>query len=312
MIARLRAQEKLDTARLTALDRNVELMLSQFTRVLDLYTNDNVGTKSAVESAERSYNNAVDQAAVLRRGVELYPAQIREAESSLRSSRAMLARAEYDAERCELRVPFAARVTSVDVERGQVVSMGVPTLTLADDAVLEIQVPLDSRDAREWLKFDTQGSPDTAWFRKLVPVECVIRWTESRDAHVWQGDLHRVVRFEPETRTVTVAIRVTAGQARSGPGALPLTDGMFCHVEIPGRPLENVFRVPRASVTFENTVYGAVDDRLRTLPVSVARVAGDHAYIASGLSEGDRIITTRLAAPLENSLLSVTLRDEGK
>lgn len=312
VIARLKAQEKLDSARLAALDRNEELMQSQYQRLLNLYTNDNVGTKSAVESAEQSYNNALDQAAILRRSVELYPVQIREADSSLQSAEAMLSRVEYDVERCEIRVPFVARVKAVDVESGQVVSMGNPVLTLADDAVLEIQVPLDSRDAREWLKFEQQASTSTAWFQRLKPAECVIRWTESRETHAWTGELHRVVRFEPETRTLSVAIRVTTEQALSGtPDALPLTEGMFCHVEIPGRPLENVFRVPRTAVSFENTVYAAVDNRLRTIPVSVARVDGDHAYIDSGLSEGDVVITTRLSAPLENSLLSLTAGDEG-
>jgi len=312
-IARLRTQEQLDSARLLTLDRNEELMRSQFERVLNLYTNDSVGTKAAVESAERSYNNAVDQAAILRRSVELYPVQIREAQSALQSARAMLVRAEYDVERCEVRVPFDARVTSVNLEPDQVVPMGNPVLTLANDAVLEIQVPLDSRDAREWLKFDHQAESRTAWFHKLTPVECVIRWTESRETHAWKGELHRVVRFDPETRTLSVAIRVTAEQALTGsPGALPLTEGMFCHVEIPGRPLENVFRVPRTAVSFENTVFVDVNGRLRTTPVSVARVAGESAYISSGISEGDRVIITRLAAPLENSLLSVALREKEK
>ena len=312
-IARLRTQEELDSARLSALNRNEELMRSQFERVLNLYTNDNVGTKVAVESAERSYNNAINQAAILRRSVELYPLQIREAESALQSARAMRVRAEYDVDRCEVRVPFAARVKDAGIESGQVIAIGSPVLTLADDAVLEIQVPLDSRDARDCLKFNEQSNRRTAWFHKLTPLECIIRWTESRATHVWRGVLHRVVRFDPETRTLTVAIRVTAEQALSGTSdALPLTEGMFCHVEIPGRPLENVFRVPRTAVSFENTVYVEVNGRLRTTSVNVARVAGEFAYISSGISGGDRIITTRLAAPLENSLLSVTLHEEEK
>jgi len=311
-IARLQTQQKLDSARLATLDRNEQLMKKQYERVLDLYTNDNVGTKSAVETSERSYNNSVDQAAILRRSVELYHVQIREAESSLQSAKAMLNRAEYDVERCQVSVPFEARVTAVNLEPGQVVPMGNPVLTLADDTILEVQVPLDSRDAREWLMFEERESARSAWFSNLFPVECVIRWTESSETHVWNGDLHRVVRFEPETRTLTVAIRVTAEQALAGcPQTLPLTEGMFCHVEIPGRPLDNVFRVPRAAVSFENTVYAEVNGRLRTVPVFVTRVAGDYAYIASGLTDGDRIITTRLAAPLENSLLSVKLHDEG-
>jgi hypothetical protein len=37
----------------------------------------------------------------------------------------------------------------------------------------------------------------------------------------------------------------------------------------------------------------------------VARVDGDDAYITGGLSNGDRVIVTRLVDPLENSLLEI-------
>jgi hypothetical protein len=103
-----------------------------------------------------------------------------------------------------------------------------------------------------------------------------------------------------------VAVRLDAGDAAAGSrGAMPLVEGMFCSVQIPGRTLTGVFRLPRQAVSFENTVYTVVDNRLKTVSVNVARLEGDFAYIAEGLNPGDTVVTTRLIDPLENTLLEI-------
>jgi len=173
-------------------------------------------------------------------------------------------------------------------------------------------VPLDSRDARQWLRFRKGGSNgETGWFNDLEPARCTIRWTEGREGHVWHAQLHRVVKFDQQTRTLTVAIRIEAQQALSeDPEALPLVEGMFCAVEIPGRAMQGVIRLPRWAVSFENTVYVSSDSRLKTVSVEVARVQGDEAFVSRGLAPGDVVVVTRLIDPLENSLLELTFLEE--
>ena len=41
------------------------------------------------------------------------------------------------------------------------------------------------------------------------------------------------------------------------------------------------------------------------MTIEVARVENDFAYITDGLKEGDKVITTRLVDPLENTLLQI-------
>ncbi|MBC2743713.1 MAG: hypothetical protein HGJ93_11875 [Desulfosarcina sp.] len=195
------------------------------------------------------------------------------------------------------------------MEAGQFVSPGQNILTLADDTLLEIQVPLDSRDARNWLQFETPASDrlPTAWFANLKPVECTIRWTEDKTGSVWTGILNRVVKFDQQTRTLTVAVRVTAESAMgNGNRALPLVEGMFCTIEIPGRTMHNVYRLPRQAVSFENKVYLAnADGRLKTVDVTVERIEGEYVYVGRGLNPGDTVILTRLIDPLEKALLEI-------
>ena len=306
-IERLKKQLTIDRQRLQTLERSRELSRSEFQRLKKLYEDDMVGTRSGVEAAERAYNAAVDQAAQLAQAVALYPLQIREAENSLAAAHARREAAAVRLERCRVAAPFRGRVRQATIEAGQYVSPGQQVLTLADDSILEIRVPLDSRDAQRWLPFGTPEKASDAWFGSLPALACTLRWTEAPATHFWRGTLDRVVAFDPQTRTVEVAVRVAAADAirGGGNGQLPLVEGMFCQVEIPGRILAGVFRLPRHVVSFENTVYVAEGNRLRTVDVTVARTQGEEALISEGLQAGQQVIVTRLVDPLENSLLTI-------
>ncbi len=309
-LQRLRKQYAIDKDRLKTIERNRDLAKAEFERINDLFLNHSVGTRSGVDRAEQAYNAALDQSDQMAQSVAVFPIRIKETQSSLAGAEARLQKAEANLERCRVSAPFTGRLTQAAVEMGQYVAPGQTLVTIADDTVLEIQVPLDSRDVRQWLQFKNAGSSTAgAWFGQPDAVTCKIRWTEDKQGHVWKGDLHRVVTFDQKTRTVTVAVRVEASDARSENKGLPLVEGMFCEVEIPGRTLEGAYQVPRAAVSFKNTVFTATkEQRLKTIDVKVARVDNDFAYITGGLSDGDRVITTRLVDPLENALLEILNR----
>jgi RND family efflux transporter MFP subunit len=310
-IERIKQQQEIDQQRLKTLERNRELARKEYERSRRLLEEDNVGTRAGVEKAEQAYNSAVDMAAQLARAVELYPTQIQESQSGLESAKARLELARTRLDRCIVEAPFTGRLEEVKLEKDQYVTPGLPALTLADDSLLEIQVPLDSREAQKWLRFKPRdGNNGDAWFSRPLPVKCTVRWTEDPGGHTWRGTLHRVVRFDRQTRTLTVAVRVEGEDALSSDSDdLPLVDGMFCSVEIPGRDLENVFRLPRWAVSFENTTYRVTEEsRLETVDVEVARTQGNSVIVSKGLQPGDVVVTTRLVDPLEGTLLNYTLQ----
>lgn len=308
-VARIKKQFAIDRQRLKTLERNALLARTEFDRIRQLFEVDRVGTSSGMDQAERNYNTTSDQADQMAQAVSLYPLQIKEAQSSLASAAARLSMAETSLSRCTVKAPFDARIKSVSMETGQYVSPGQNVLTLADDTVLEIQVSLDSRDARSWLQFETPTTDrlPTAWFATLKPVECAIRWTEDKTGSAWTGILNRVVKFDQQTRTLNVAIRVTADSAKGkGNRVLPLVEGMFCTVDIPGRTMRDVYRLPRQAVSFENRIYlASAEGRLKTVDVTVARIEGEFVFVDQGLNPGDTVILTRLIDPLENALLDI-------
>ncbi len=310
-ISLLKKQYENDQSRVDTLRRTRDLAEIEFQRDKELFEKHKVGTEAMLHMSEVNANQADDTFDMVKNAISLYPLRIQEAETGRRAAESALEQAMVALERTNVRAPFTGRVRMAQVEVGQVVAPGTPAVTLANDATLEISVPLDSREAGAWLAFEeTQSSDDKAWFSTVKQVPCQIRWTEAPEKNQWTGTLVRVERFDPTTRMVTVAIRVTGEEALSKNGGLPLVDGMFCTVDIPGKMMREVFRLPRWAVTFDSEVYIAnAESRLERRLVEVARSDGDEVYVSSGLETGDLVIVTRLVSPLPDSLLEYTLEE---
>ncbi len=298
-IERLKKEHETDKKRLKTIKRNKELALAEFNRLKKLYYKDKVGTKSGVERAEQSANTAADLFDQLKEKIDVYPIIMAETRAALESAKAFCVNAKANLERCCVKSPFNARIKDVSLELSQYVTPAMRVLTLADDSVLEIWVPLDSLEVKKWLGFGEFNG----WFSNIRHVACKIMWTEDPDRNIFEGILHRVVKFDPKTRTITVAVRLKKKTA--GENIFPLVEGMFCSVEIPGKLIKNAIRLPRWSVSFENTVFMAKNGHLKTIPVKVAWVDGEDAIISQGIKKGDKVIITRLVNPLENSLLKI-------
>ena len=296
-------QLELDSKRLKIIERNKDLARADYERQRNLFNKQKIGSLSDVEKIEQGYNTVFDQAAQLAKIIALYPLQIQEVENSLTAAKSRLTSAERNLARCDVKAPFTGRLAEVSIETGQYVTPGQPVLTLADDSALEIPVPIDAVEARKWLRF-RPGKTDS-WLQDVEPVECEIRWTGD-NSNVWNGHLHRVIKFDTTTRTVTMAVRINTYQIDIfKEHRLPLIEGMFCKVSIPGRILTDVYRLPIWAVSYKNTVFMVNNGRLHTTRVEVEHSQNDEIFVSKGLKEGDQVITTRLVEPLENSLLTI-------
>ncbi len=318
-VERLKKQYAMDTERLETFERSRDLAKADFERAFRLYSRDNIESQSLVDAKEIAYNTAKDQYALFAQSLELFPLRILEGEGNLGATRAKLDKAEADLERTVVVAPVDVRVKTVNLEKYQYLTPSSVVMTLADDSVLEITVPINGSEARKWLRFDEKKSLDErAWFNELTRVPVEIAWTEAQNEHKWRGLLHRVARFDQQTRTLAVVVRVESADAVSPKaGNLPLVEGMFCRIQIPGRTVERVVKLPAEAVSFDReasgyrTVYTAVKDpetgevRLKSKAVKESHIAGEYVYVAQGLEEGDLVITTRLINPLENVLLEL-------
>jgi len=298
-ISRLTVEFKNDRNRLDSVKRNTQLAKAEFLRLEQLYTKEQVGTLTGVESSEQSYNSLLDNEKTLVKNIELYPLDIAQAQANLSEAKADLATARLNVKRCVIKAPFTGRIKEKSIEKGMYITIGTTALTLVDDSTLEILVPLSDKDAFEILniKKDSYGS-----YSGLAQRECFIQPMAGNLSGRIAGSIDRVVKYDSDSRTLYLAIQVD-GRAKSNTG-IPLMDGMFCKVGIKGSFVHNIVKIPSSSLNQNNTVFLSRKNRLKTLLVNVVMEDGDTTYISADFADQDQIITSQLMNPIENQKLS--------
>lgn len=302
-LERLKHEQSNAHTRAEAMEQTAQLSERSLERAKQMMEK-GIGAPSDVDVTESSTVEARSQRDLARQEAETFPVRIREVAAALDAARAAVDTARQSLERTEVKAPFSGRIAGKQIDLGQFVAAGMEVAQLADDTVLEITLPLESREARAWLQFEDSVPENAGWFPPVQQVDCSIRWTEDPQGSVWTGRLDRIANYDPASRTVQAVAAYTPGEHDE---AFPLVAGMFCRVDIPGRALEGVFRLPHEAVTFDDHVYTVADGRLKAAPVVVAREEGAFTYVREGIAPGDTVVVTRLVDALDNTLLQVDM-----
>lgn len=308
-IRQLQTSQDRDRDRLAAVQKNTRLAKAEYTRLKTLYDTDRVGTLSDVETAEQDYNSLLDTEKALKKTIALYPLQIEEARQDLAREQAELKTAELNLARCTIPAPFSGRIRSESIELGTYITTGTTALTLADDSTLEIQVPVSDRDAFEILAL-RQGSD--GWFSGLDQISCRIETVTGQAFATLSPRIHRAVKYDADSRTLYLAVRTQSGgssersDSSDSSDSVPLLDGMFCRVFLTGTSVAEAVKIPVSALNADDTVYLARNRQLKTLAVDRVMADGDDIYVSGDFRTGDRVITTRLTNPIENTALELS------
>ena len=224
--------------------------------------------------------------------------QIAQAQAELHAAQATLDMANLNLKRTVLSVPFNGRIAEESIDIGQYVTTGQPIATVYSTEVVEIVVPLEDRDLAWFNVIDRPNSHDSQKNGRYGSKVDVIadfagqRWK-------WQGNVVRTHgRLDPGTHMVKVVVEVQDPFETAGDKP-PLTPGMFVRIEIKGKKLMNVVRLPRYTVHNGNQIWIAKGDELRIREVTIDRTDSEYAYITSGIAEGELIVTSPIDAVTE-------------
>jgi RND family efflux transporter MFP subunit len=212
------------------------------------------------------------------------------AEAALKSAEAALRKAELDLERTTIEAPFNLVMVSKQVDPGALVSSQTPLAVVAgtDEYYINLTLP---QDRLQWLNLpsDTNASPAKAS-------------VYSEDG-VWQGILIRV-KPQLETQGRLAQLLVSVPDPLRKPET-PLMLGSYVRVQLEGRILNDVFVLPRRLIRENSAVWVlGSDNRLAIKPVRVLWSDRNISVISQGITPGDKLITTDLAAPVEGMLLN--------
>lgn len=232
------------------------------------------------------------------RALVLREPQEQSARAQVESARAAVDQAELDLERTDIAAPFDAQILTRNVNIGSQVAPGdnLARLVGLNTYWVEATVPLSKL---RWLSFpDEPGEKGSE-----VRVRNRAAWPEG----VYRtGYLYKVIgELEEQTRLarVLVAVEDPLARNRDSEDVPGLMIGSYVEARMEAGELAGVFRLERDYVRKDDTVWVMEDERLSIRDVRIVFRDSEYAYIAEGLSEGERIVTTSLTTVSEGARL---------
>lgn len=241
------------------------------------------------------------------RGLVLREPQLEKARADLEAARVALEAAELDLSRTRLKAPFDCVVLSESVELGSVVSTSTVVAELAgtERFWVELAVPVDEL---RWIELP--GPDGEAGSEVLL-----------RDEAAWAPGRFRaghVVRFlgdvDEESRMARLLVAVDDPFAREPENRDEprLLLNSYVRAQILGRTVPGAVAVSREHIRQGDTVWIMdEEERLDVREVSIVWRGPERVLIQEGVDEGERLVTTRMSAPVDGMSLRTLQGSEG-
>ncbi len=216
------------------------------------------------------------------------------------------ARAEYKAaqlnlDRTTIRAPFPGRVRERIAGVGQYVAPGAQLGRIFSTDVAEIRLALTDNDlAKLGLPIAFSESNDEPG--PAVAMTAMI----AGKVHSWRGRIARTEgSIDAATRQVIAIAVVDDPYGKGSDNGTPLAMGLFVEASIIGKPYDNAIVLPRSALYGRDTVYTiAADDTLVEHTVDIVSTDRDTITIASGIEDGDRVVTSPLRGASQGDKVS--------
>lgn len=224
--------------------------------------------------------------------------QLNTAQSRVEAAEAAVRRAELDLERTRIHAPFAAHIINREANVGSQVSAGdsLGKLVGIKHYWVEAAVPVSNL---RWIDFsEERGSTGSN-----VRIRNRTAWPEGsfREAGV-----HRLIgELEAQTRLARVLLTVAdpLSHEPESAGLPPLMIGSFVEARIAGRPIRDVIRIDLDHVRQDDTIWIDENGELKIRDLEIVFRDDKYAYVRSGLSIEDQVITTNLATVFDGAAL---------
>ena len=250
-----------------------------------------------------------DDASELDRQLALRQPQLRQKQAALRAAEASLEMARLDLERTVIKAPCNGIIRLADVDQGDQATPQtvLGTLVGTDAYWVQVSIPVDELKWVELPRKPNTGHTGSAGIRAGSA-------DASAKARIYTGGeairegcvISRLGGLEPNGRLAQLLIEVVDPlDLRSEDEAQPLLLGEYVRVDIIGRTVDNVFAVPRDALRDGDKLWlASTEDTLDEKEAEIVWTDSQHALLR-GLTEGDRIIVSDIAAPVPGMAIQV-------
>ncbi|MEQ8879145.1 MAG: efflux RND transporter periplasmic adaptor subunit [Cyclobacteriaceae bacterium] len=248
--------------------------------------------------AQKDYELIGDELSQENQNLVLRKPQLESAKANVAAAEAALEQARLSLERTTIRAPFDAHIITRNANTGSQVSPGddLGRLVGMDEYWIIANVPV-SKVSR--LSFSDEGAEKGSRVKVFNP-------------NIWpydqfrEGKLFRLIgALDNKTRLARMLVSVQDPLVRKSQSDTlpPLMIGTFVETQIEAKEIQDVVRLSRDYMRKEGTVWVMQDGKLSIREVDIIFEDADYAYIASGLEDGEQVVTTNLATVVEGSLL---------
>lgn len=221
------------------------------------------------------------------------------AEANAASAIEASAKARRDVERTEIIAPFDAGLRSANAEVGAVVTPGSTVAELYASSDLEVRLPLSLED----FGFLTRDAAGT------VTAEVVLKGKIGAEGYIWKAEMARV---DPEISRETLSAHIAVKVIPTEGSVFPLPPvGLFVNAEITGKTLDDIKEIPRRALLDGNrAIVVMADNRIAFRDLTIPRLTRETALVSGGLKAGDRVVLTRLSAPVAGMEVEIEIGAE--
>lgn len=245
------------------------------------------------EVAAREWRLLGDDRPEAQAALALRKPQLANAHVQVQSAKSALELAKLRLERTSVRAPFDALITTESVEKGQVVGPNGAVATLVGTArfLVEVRVGLDKLPLLHIPGIDGQTQGSRAVVVQRLPDGSAVERA---------GEVLRLAGgLDPATREARVVVAVK-DPLDPPKGGLPMLTGAYVEVHLFGPERPAAIAVPTAAVKGGNTAWVVgTDGKLHKRIIALGWRDATRVQVTSGLSDGDNLVVTPLAAPLE-------------
>ena len=294
-LRRLQQQQKDEERRLTIVRRERDLAQKAFERASRLFKEKRVGSEAEVDRSDQELQAREAALIAQESALATYPLRLDALAAEQERATAVVRQATADLERCTVKCPFAARIVEARAEAGAFVNAGQALVVLADDQYLEVPVTIEGIDLTRGLKWlPAAENGYRHWFSGFSENKATVSWVEAPEQVKWAGRVTRLERFDSETRSAMLVVRLDAPAAGADAG-VPVVAGMFCKAELSGRRLEAALVIPRTALQSENKIFIVnAENRLEERDVVVSHTMGNRAVLASGVESGEFVVASHV------------------
>jgi multidrug efflux pump subunit AcrA (membrane-fusion protein) len=290
----LETEEKSTQRSLQLAQKNLEVGEAELNRIREVYEKKLIA-KSTLDAEEQ-------KSIQLRQQVEDLQGRLNGFDSRRQSIESQIARAEQEVQnrttilgRTEIRLPFDARIGTVNVNQNEFVSVGAALFEAIDLKGVEM-----SQVVRQFI--ETGGR-----INESLGLVAEVRLVGDMPSAIWEARVLRISESIDATRqTLGIVVGVDRPYEKIVVGERPpLLKGMYTAVDLMA-PQRLAMVIPRKALHEGRVYLAGADGRLEIRAVEILLRQDDLVVVKAGLEENERVIITDLIPVIEGMPLQVT------